>query len=69
MNKNGPRRLLYLNVQSPEQWDSMKRLAGLGGVALLDGVCYWPWALGFQKPTLGLEFFLNLLLVDQKVKL
>ena len=37
MNKNGPRRLLYLNVQSPEQWDSMKRLAGLGGVALLEG--------------------------------
>lgn len=26
---------------------------GLGGVALLDDVCHWGWALGFQKLKLG----------------
>ena len=28
----------------------MKRLEGLGGVALLEEVCDWGWALRFQKP-------------------
>jgi hypothetical protein len=40
-------RLIYLNVCSTVDgtvWE------GLGGVALLEEVCLWGWALRFQRP-------------------
>jgi hypothetical protein len=43
---NGSHRLIYLNTCPPvggTVWE------GLGGVALLEEVCHWGWALMFQK--------------------
>ena len=46
LNENGTHRLIRLNAQSPlgrTVWE------GLGGVASLKEMCYWEWALRFQK--------------------
>jgi hypothetical protein len=44
----GPHRLICLNVWSPES-GSIRRYVIVGvGVALLEKVCYYRWALGFQ---------------------
>jgi hypothetical protein len=32
------------------EWNYLKGLEGLGGVALLKEVCHWGWALRFQNP-------------------
>lgn len=45
--KNGSRRLVHLNSCSTVGeivWE------GLKGVALLEEVCHWGWALSFKKP-------------------
>ena len=49
LNENDPCSLIYLNAWLPVGrtiWE------GLGGVALLEEVCHWGWALRFHKPTL-----------------
>ena len=30
------------------EWNSLKGLEGLGGVAFLEEVCHWEWALGIS---------------------
>ena len=48
LSKNGIHRLICLNTQFPvgrTVWEGLK-----GGVALLMKMCYWKWALKFQKP-------------------
>jgi hypothetical protein len=32
------------------EWICVKGLQDFGGVALLEEVCHWGWALRFQKP-------------------
>jgi hypothetical protein len=61
LNENGTHRLICLNAQSPlgrTVWE------GLGGVASLKEMCYWEWALRFQKsipfPALSLSLSLSL---------
>jgi hypothetical protein len=44
-NFNIPHRLLYLNAIDGTVWE------GLGGIALLEEVFHWGWALRFQKTT------------------
>lgn len=56
-----PTRLIRLNIWSPVNgtiWE------GLGGVALLEEVCFWGQALRFEKPTPFPVKFLCLLLID-----
>lgn len=53
MNKNGPHRLIHLNELSPGKWYCLK-LEELKGVAVLEGVCHWRWALRFQNAKSGL---------------
>lgn len=40
----------------------------LGGMALLEDVCRWGWAFGFQKPMLCLVSFLCILVASQDVR-
>ena len=50
LNETGLHRLIYLNAcfsVGGTVWE------GLRGVALLEQVCHWVWALRFQKPTLS----------------
>ena len=50
--KNGPHRLLYLNL-SHQGVELRKGLEGLGGVFLLEEVCHWGWAVEVWKPMPG----------------
>jgi hypothetical protein len=45
---NVPHRLIYLNACSTVGRNVWR---GLEGLALLEEVCYWVWALRLQKPT------------------
>lgn len=48
---NGPRGLLCLNIWSPLNkivWEE------LGGLALLEEVCHFPWPFGFSFPVFSL---------------
>lgn len=63
MTATPPQGLIHLNTWSPAGstvWE------GLRGVALLQEVCHWEWALRYQKPTPFLVSSLCLVLVDGK---
>jgi hypothetical protein len=49
LNKNGPRRLIFEWLVTTD-WRYLK---GLGGVALLEELCHWAWALRFQETKPG----------------
>ena len=51
-----------MNARSPVGGTVWK---GLGGMALLEGVCYWEWALRFQVLNSQLDLLFYLMLVDQ----
>lgn len=46
LDESGPRKHLCFNI-----WSAVDGTAweGLGDVALLEELCHWGWALGFQK--------------------
>jgi hypothetical protein len=52
LNKNSPSRLIYLNAHLSGM-HYLKRLEGLVGLALVEEMCHWRWALRFQKSLQG----------------